>query len=43
MKARRWLQLRLALVILAATLVVAWLAFVNVLAFFLLLDHLGSP
>lgn len=42
MKEHRWLQLRLALLILAATLVVAWLAFVNVLALFLLLEHLGS-
>lgn len=42
MKAHRWLQLRLALLILTATLVVAWLAFVNVLAFFLLIEHLGA-
>lgn len=43
MKVHRWLQLRLALLIIAATLIVTWLAFVNVLAFFLLVEHLGSP
>lgn len=43
MKVQRWLQMRLALVILLATVVVAWLAFANVLALFLLLEWLGAP